>query len=183
MGRRPSKSTPKARGIDLARDSGSVSPVKTVALANQTRVTQTFNLPSDVVPELATRGIVGTRAHNAKTGERAVQAVRKWISGSVTLLPKGTPGDIVRGLPLSVLQAPDVKRALGAWPPKIAAKILEPAERAAEEKKAGEVVEKQKAAEEAAKKLAATKAAKRAAAPVVAPTETKPARVARAGKE
>lgn len=167
--------------------------MKTVSLANQTRATQTFNLPADVVPELATRGIVGTRAHNPATGERAVQVVKKWISGSVTLMPKGTPGDIVRGLPLSVLQAPDVKRAIGEWPPKIAAKVLDPAEREAEERKAGEAADRQRAANEATTKLAAAKAAKRAAVPVTtasvvaasvvaAPTE-KPARGARAGKE
>lgn len=129
---------------------------------------------------MATRGVVGTRVHNAATGERMVQAHRKWISGSVTLLPKGTPGDIVRGLPLSVLQAPDVKRALGSWPPKIASKILDVTERAAEERKEHEAAEQQKAADDAEKKLLAAKAAKRAA-PV--PTNEKPARVARAGKE
>jgi hypothetical protein len=93
----------------------------------------------------------------------------------VTLLPKGTPGDIVRGLPISVLQAADVKRAIGAWPPKIAAKILDSAEHAAEERRVSETIEQQKAANETAAKVAVAKAAKR--------DHDKPARVARGGKE
>lgn len=109
----------------------------TVALANQTRTIQVLNLPHSVVPELATRGVVGTQDHDKITGERHVRAHKKKISGSITLMPKGIEGDIVSGLPLSVLKAPDVERAIHAWPPRVASKISSAPERdiAAEEAK------------------------------------------------
>lgn len=159
--------------------------MKTVSLANQTRAILTFNLPHNLVPELASRGVVGVRDHNPTTGERTVQARRKWISGSVTLMPKGTSGDIVRGLPVSVLEAPDVKRALGAWPPKVAAKVLDPAEREAEAKAQAEAAANAEKESEARAAFVKAKAAKKAApaAPVVAVSGDKPSRVARGVKE
>lgn len=164
--------------------------MKTVTLANQTRATLVLNLPHDVVPEMASRAVVGTRDHDAATGERTVRAHRKRISGSVTLLPKGIEGDMVRGLPFSVMRSPDVQRALNAWPPKLAAKVLDPAAREAEEKdlaaaakKSGEAM--RLAREQAARK--ATKLARAAGTPEPRPegNGTKAAgRVARpAGKE
>lgn len=138
--------------------------VKTVTLANQTRTTLVLNLPHDVVPELATRGVVGTRDHNGKTGDRTVRAHRKRISGSVTLLPKGIEGDMVRGLPFSVMKSPDVQRALNAWPPKLAAKILEKDEREKEEKALAEQAEKDATAKALAKTMADKRAAKLAKA-------------------
>lgn len=159
--------------------------MKTVSLANQTRAILTFNLPHDLVPELASRGVVGVREHNPTTGERTVQARRKWISGSVTLMPKGTSGDIVRGLPISVLEAPDVKRALGAWPPKVAAKVLDPKEREAEAKAHAEAAAKVKKEAEEHVAFMKAKAAKKAApaAPAPAVPNDKPSRVARGVKE
>lgn len=153
--------------------------VRTVALANQTRFIQVLNLPYDVVPEMCTRAVVGTRDHNPASGERSVRAHRKRISGSVTLMPKGTPGDVVRGLPESVLKAPDVERALKMWPPKIAAKTLSKDEREAEDKERAAAEEEQakldKAHAEALKRREA-KLAKRAAGETaeVAPAGDRP---------
>ena len=98
-----------------------------VSLANQTRFVMVLNLPHEVVPERASRMLVGTTDHDATTGERHLRATRKRISGSVTLQPKGVAGDVVRGLPMNVLRAPEVRRALQAWPPKLAAKTFEDA--------------------------------------------------------
>lgn len=131
--------------------------MKTATLANQTRTTIVLNLPYDVVPELATRGVVGTREHNGESGDRTVRAHRKRISGSLTLLPKGTPGDMLRGLPASVLEAPDVKRALNAWPPKIAAKVLDTEAREQDDKERAEAAAKDEKRQQTDATLAATK--------------------------
>jgi hypothetical protein len=151
--------------------------VRTVALANQTRFTLVLNLPYDLVPEMCSRGIVGTRDHDPASGERAVRVHKKRISGSVTLQPKGVEGDIARGLPESVLRAPDVDRALKMWPPKLAAKTLSKDERAAEEKALAELAEKDAKAAKTSAELVAKKAAKRAkiAANPPAPTFEEPA--------
>lgn len=136
-----------------------------------------LNLPYDVVPEMCTRAVVGTRDHNPESGERTVRAHRKRISGSLTLMPKGTQGDVIRGLPESVLKAPDVDRALKMWPPKIAAKVFDKDAREADEKQRTEAAEKQaeldKAHSEALERKAA-KLAKRSAGDT-APAETKAA--------
>lgn len=85
-----------------------------------------LNLPHDVVPERATIGVVGTltpefrgsreQASGAPPRELIVQ--KKAVSGSVTLLAKGSPGggDVIDGLPLSVREAPDVQSALRTRP-------------------------------------------------------------------
>ncbi len=135
--------------------------MRTVSLANQTKTIQVFNLPSVLVPEMSTLGSVGTTEHStalARTkgrkvrggdGERRVRLHRKRISGSVTLMPKGQPGDIVHDLPESVLAAPDVARALGAFPPKIAAKTFDKEER---EKRRADAAAKADAAKAEAEK-------------------------------
>lgn len=104
---------------------------RVVRLANQTRMVQVLNLPAHLVPELSTRGRVATTVHDTavrseggrrvRGGERSVRTRTTRIAGSITLQPKGYPGDIVRDLPPSILLAPEVQRALNAWPPKIAA--------------------------------------------------------------
>jgi hypothetical protein len=159
--------------------------VKTVTLANQTRSIQVMNLPFEIVPELSSRGVAGTQDHDGSTGGRSVRAHRKKISGSITFQPKGTKGDILERLPLSVLDAPDVKRALEAWPPKLAAKLLEPREQ--EEAEARAVADAKKREEEAAehRRLLDVKASRRAAMagaqvePSVQTTTRKEGRVAR----
>ena len=159
--------------------------MNTVTLANQSRTTLVLNLPHHIVPELSSRGTVGTRDHDAKSGDRTVRAHRKKISGSITLMPKGIDGDIVRGLPASVLKAPDVQRALNFWPPKIAAKALSKEEREAETKAMAEQAAKDEAAAKVAEELAKKKAAKlsKMAGAETVPTDTKPAeRVARSAK-
>lgn len=127
--------------------------VRTVELANQTRFIQVLNLPHDVVPEMSSRGIVGTRDHDPVSGERPVRVHKKCISGSITLMPKGTEGDIVRGLPPSVMQAPDVQRALTMWPPRIAAKTLEKYEWEKAEQERAEAAEKQATADKELEEL------------------------------
>lgn len=86
--------------------------MKTLSIVNRTNAILVINLPHNIVPECATRGVVGVREHNAETGERTLVAHRKQISGSVTLLAKGSAdgADRVDGLPPSVRMAPDVKR-------------------------------------------------------------------------
>jgi hypothetical protein len=85
--------------------------VKTLSIINRTNAILVINLPHNLVPECATRGVVAVREHNGETGERTLVAHKKAISGSITLLAKGSPdnGDRVDGLPLTVRAAPDVR--------------------------------------------------------------------------
>lgn len=85
-----------------------------------------INLPHDLVPERAAIGVVGTlspefrgkRSQASQAPVREIQAVRKPLSGSFTLLAKGSPGggDVIDDLPVSVLDAPEVKKARDAHP-------------------------------------------------------------------
>lgn len=88
--------------------------MKTLTLINKSKSIQTINLPHHIVPERATRGVVGTLAHDPASGERHVRAHKKAISGSITLMAAGTDGSTVEGLPLSVASAPDTKRMIAA---------------------------------------------------------------------
>lgn len=165
----------------------------TVSLANQTRSIMVLNLPYEVVPECSSRGVAGTRDHDPTSGARSVRAHKKKISGSITLMPKGMEGDMSAGLPLSVLKAPDVERALKAWPPKLASKIQTRTELEASRTKAAEATEvAKKAAEETARlrQVRADRLAVMAGADVKPASEpkpnapsTKPGRVARSDKE
>ncbi len=94
-----------------------------------------INLPHDLVPERAAIGVVGTltpefrgkRSQASHATVREIQAVRKPLSGSFTLLAKGSPGggDVIDGLPVAVLDAPDVKKARDARPnPQIKVEIF-----------------------------------------------------------
>lgn len=60
----------------------------------------------------------GSRAGGAVAPPRELRVVKKPISGSLTLLAKGSHGggDVLEDLPLSVLDAPEVKRARTARP-------------------------------------------------------------------
>jgi len=84
-----------------------------------------LNLPHSVVPEQATMAVVGTlgpefkgtREQAATAPPRAFKVHKKPISGSVTLLGRGSgEGEVVDDLPLSVREAPDVQAALAARP-------------------------------------------------------------------
>jgi len=87
-------------------------------------------------------------------------------------MPKGFSGDMVRGLPESVLKSPDVQRALQAWPPKLAAKTLSKDEREAEDKAASSAEERAMVQSKLDAALLKKKAAKRAS---IAAGLTKPA--------
>lgn len=80
--------------------------MKTLTLKNRTNAILVINLPHALVPECASHSVVGTRSHDKASGERRIEAHRKRISGSITLLAEGS----VEGLPLSVRRAPDVVR-------------------------------------------------------------------------
>ena len=79
-----------------------------VALRNLSRGMIVLNLPSAVVPECAKRGVLGTLRHDPRSGERTLQAKKRWVSGSVTI-PAGETSDL---LPESALRAPDVQAAI-----------------------------------------------------------------------
>lgn len=73
-----------------------------LTLKNLSKRTQVFNLPHEVACSETSCGCsrakVGVTDLDPKTGEKVVRAVNKRIPASVTLQPKGHPGDTVDGL-------------------------------------------------------------------------------------
>jgi hypothetical protein len=88
---------------------------ETCTIANKTATILVLNLPHAEVPAHATMGVVGVRGHVPQTGERPIRAIKRAISGSVTLLAKGSKKDGDKAvIHRSALFAPDVKAALAA---------------------------------------------------------------------
>lgn len=121
---------------------------QTITLKNRRRAPIVMNLPSAVVPEMATMGGVARIDHDATpvsgpkdtsapgAGARSGVIERRAISGSITLLARGNPegADVARGLPRSVLQAPDVIKRTRGRDPDVAVEVVdvgEPAKDAA----------------------------------------------------
>lgn len=77
--------------------------MQTICLVNTSKTIMVLNLPHGIVPEHSKAGIVGRLGHVPKTGERPLEAVRKQISGSVTLLA-GQEKEVAA----SATHAPDV---------------------------------------------------------------------------
>jgi hypothetical protein len=105
--------------------------ILSITLTNLTREVVTFVLPADLVPSMsklktvlrAPRPIAvdrGAPAQGARGRAPAPPPVLKAqpldapkrIPGSITLQPRGKPGDKSKDLPLTVRRAPDVQRAL-----------------------------------------------------------------------
>lgn len=95
---------------------------QTCLITNKTRAILVLNLPHGLVPEHAKMGVIGTRvatvtSERVEKGRRFVELERKVVahkrpvSGSVTLLAKGSEGDTAE-VARTALFAPDVKAAL-----------------------------------------------------------------------
>ena len=86
-----------------------------IALRNTQRRMQVFNLRHDLYCEAAGRcgcaeQTVTTVEENPLTGERRPRSVKRKVPGALTLLALETQ----EGLPESVLELPEVKRAVSA---------------------------------------------------------------------
>jgi hypothetical protein len=132
---------------------GTLRDVTTIELSNTTPFLQVLNLPSADVPEMARFSVVGVTAG----AERKVVAKRLAIGGSITLQPAGFPGSKQGGLPLSVLDAKDVKDAKNAG--RVSVRHCVDAE--AEEKAAQEAAQKAKEQADATAAAAAVRRGKR----------------------
>jgi hypothetical protein len=86
-------------------------PIETCVLVNKNRTLRVLNLPAHLVPELSTRMVIGTQAHDPKTGERQLQAKRANVSGSLTFMPAGMEGSKLE-VSRAVLRAPEVQAAI-----------------------------------------------------------------------
>lgn len=108
-----------------------VSTKQSVTLRNLTRVA----LPAiellhgaccDEVCQCA-KHIVGVRDHDPETGERHVRAIPKRLPKSVTLMARGTPGDVAMGLPPGAANLPQVVALQAAGKLAVTVNPIEPA--------------------------------------------------------
>lgn len=87
-----------------------------VTLQNKARRLVCFVLPHAIACAedhcLCSRQRTGSTRHDPVTGHKHVEARVRKLAGSVTLTAMGHDGDTVKGLPLGVLDVPEIKAAI-----------------------------------------------------------------------
>lgn len=80
-------------------------------LQNLTREPRTYILRADAEAAVnlpKTRQLVVTEQYDPKTGARSTNSTLKRFPRSISLMPKGIEGDVLRGLPDAVRHCPEI---------------------------------------------------------------------------